>query len=447
MKPSIPKGTRDFLPGEVVKRKYLFDTIESIFKKYSYQPIETSAIENLSTLSGKYGEEGDRLLFKILNNGDFLKKADQAAIQAGESNKLVPSIAKRGLRYDLTVPFARFVVMHRNEIQLPFKRYQIQPVWRGDRPQKGRYQEFYQCDVDVVGSKSHVYEVEQVQIFDEVFAKLGLPVVIRLNHRGILRGIAEAHGVADKFREMAISIDKWDKIGPEQVIADMERQGITAAKAQAITSLIAADPDLDRMAEELVSSSTGSAGVKNMRSILELLTIATVQNDVRFDAKLARGLDYYTGCIFEVESPEYTAGSIGGGGRYDDLTGVFGMSGIPGVGISFGADRIYDALEENNRFPEHLTVAPKILILPLEETAFKYAFEVLNRLRRAGVTADIYPEAAKMQKQMKYANAIGCRYVGIIGEDELSSTMVALKDMQSGEQESISPDKLVEKLG
>jgi len=445
MKPSIPKGTRDFLPDEVVKRNYMFSVIESVFKKFGYLPIETPAMENLQTLAGKYGEEGDRLLFKVLNNGDFLNKADSNALANLDSNKLVPSIAKRGLRYDLTVPFARFVVMHRNELQLPFKRYQIQPVWRADRPQKGRYQEFYQCDVDVVGSKSLVYEAECVQIYDEVFAKLNLPVVIRINHRKILEGIAEVCGIADKVSAMTVSIDKWDKIGRDGVGREMEKRDITSDKAEKVLALIEQD-DFIALGAALKASETGMQGIRDIEGVIQYVSGTKLENEFRFDARLARGLEYYTGCIFEVESPQYASGSIGGGGRYDDLTGIFGMPDIPGVGVSFGAARIFDALEQLDLFPGDLQYSPRVLFLPMDKDVMEYVFGAVSRIRQAGISADMYPEPAKLQKQFKYANSLGVPYVAVVGEDERVHELFALKNMVSGEQESVNFDQLVEAI-
>jgi histidyl-tRNA synthetase len=445
MKPSIPKGTRDFLPNEVVKRKYMFSVVESVFRKFGYLPIETPAMENLQTLAGKYGEEGDRLLFKVLNNGDFLKKADTEALSNMDSAKLVSSIAKRGLRYDLTVPFARFVVLHRNELQLPFKRYQIQPVWRADRPQKGRYQEFYQCDVDVVGSKSLIYEAECVQIYDEVFAKLKLPVLIRINHRKILEGIAEVCGIADAVSAMTISIDKWDKIGREGVGGEMQKRGISAENAKSVLSLISQDDFLE-LASALKPSETGTLGIHEVQEVMQYVAGSHLENEFRFDARLARGLDYYTGCIFEVESPEYASGSIGGGGRYDDLTGIFGMPDIPGVGVSFGAARIFDALEQLELFPDDLQFSPRILFLTIDKESMEYVFGIVSRIRKAGISADLYPEPIKLQKQFKYANALGVPFVAVIGENERLHEVFALKNMSTGHQENVNFDQLLKAI-
>lgn len=444
MKPSVPKGTRDFLPDEVVKRKYMFGIIEDVFVKFGYLPIETPSMENLQTLAGKYGEEGEKLLFKVLNNGDFLSKADKKALEALDSNKVLPTISKRGLRYDLTVPFARFVVQHRNEIQLPFKRYQIQPVWRADRPQKGRYQEFYQCDVDVVGSTSLIYEAELVQIYDEVFARLGLPVCIRLNHRKLLMGIAEVCGIGDS-QAMTIAIDKWDKIGEEGVKEDMLRRGITANAADQVIEILS-DSGFDRVASNMDGSAAGTEAVKDLRRVQALLENGQLKNELLIDPKLARGLDYYTGCIFEVEGIGYEGGSIGGGGRYDDLTGIFGMPDIPGVGVSFGAARIYDALEQLDLFPETIAAAPSVLFLSLDDESLEHAFQLVTKVRQAGIRADIYPEAAKLKKQMKFANSLDVPHVVIIGESERTEHIYTLKNMHTGQQEQVGIEEMVARL-
>ena len=429
---------------EVVRRKYMFGVIEDVFKLFGYQPIETSAMENLATLSGKYGEEGERLLFKVLNNGDYLVKADKEALAAMDSNKLTPSIARRGLRYDLTVPFARYVVMRRNDIQLPFKRYQIQPVWRADRPQKGRYQEFSQCDVDVVGSDSLMYEAELVQIYDEVFHRLNLPVRIRINHRKILTGLAEQCGIANHVAQMTMAIDKYDKIGADGVKKELVDRGISDQAASTIMNILHGATDLDKLRELIKDSAAGQEGISELARVFDLLSSYTAHNEVVFDVRLARGLDYYTGCIFEVEAPSYSSGSIGGGGRYDNLTGVFGMPGVPGVGVSFGAERVYEALQESGLFPEELTSAPELLILPMDSEVFSFAFEVLTTLRKSGIRADMYPEAAKMKKQMKYADARGARKVLIIGEQEYKTGMLSLKDMSTGDQQLLNIDSIVE---
>lgn len=450
MKPSIPKGTRDFLPQQVNRRNYIFDTIRSVFVKYGYQAIETPVMENLSTLTGKYGEEGDRLLFKVLNNGDFLKKADAAALEAGDSNKLIPSISKRGLRYDLTVPFARFVVMYQNDLSFPFKRYQIQPVWRADRPQKGRYQEFYQCDVDVVGSSSLSYEAELVQIYDEVFGKLGVKTITRINNRKILAGIAEVAGISEQMVTMTVAIDKLDKIGLDGVKNELSNRGIGDAAIERITSILEIK-DVDELATALDGSETGQEGVAEIKTVMEYLEGYEFQNQLQFDVTLARGLNYYTGCIFEVNvdteaHPDVRMGSIGGGGRYADLTSVFGLKNMPGVGVSFGAERIYDVLEELQLFPAEDSAALKVLFVSFDDASHRYAFRCLNQLRAAGINADLYPDPVKMKKQMKYANDRQVPFVVLIGDNEMETGQLALKNMQTGEQEQLTVEALIERL-
>ncbi|MEL6657037.1 MAG: histidine--tRNA ligase [Bacteroidota bacterium] len=450
MKPSIPKGTRDFLPQQVNRRNYIFDTIRSVFVKYGYQSIETPVMENLSTLTGKYGEEGDRLLFKVLNNGDFLKKADAAALEAGDSNKLIPSISKRGLRYDLTVPFARFVVMYQNDLSFPFKRYQIQPVWRADRPQKGRYQEFYQCDVDVVGSNSLSYEAELVQIYDEVFGKLGVKTITRINNRKILAGIAEVAGIPDQMVTMTVAIDKLDKIGLDGVTNELRNREIGEDAIERITSILEIK-DLDALASALAGSETGLEGVEEIKTVFSYLEDYEWQNQLLFDVTLARGLNYYTGCIFEVNvdteaHPDVKMGSIGGGGRYADLTSVFGMKNTPGVGVSFGAERIYDVLEELQLFPQEDSAALKVLFIAFDAASHRYAFRCLNQARAAGINADLYPDPVKLKKQMKYANDRKVPYVVLIGDQEMESGELSFKNMQSGEQEKLSLESIIERL-
>jgi len=441
MKPSLPKGTRDFLPGELARRKFIFRTIESVFERFGYQAIETPAMENLGTLLGKYGDEGDKLLFKVLNNGDFLAKADEAALEQRNSDRLAPSIARRGLRYDLTVPFARFVVMHQHEIQLPFKRYQIQPVWRADRPQKGRYQEFFQCDADVLGSDALSYEAELVQIYDQVFHHLGLPVTIKINNRKILSGLAEAIGREDLFVPMTVAIDKLDKIGWEGVISELEQSGFDPDQCRQLQQMLE-NPDLEALASALSSSPTGMKGIQEIRTVKEYLSAYDFHQDFEFDITLARGLSYYTGCIFEVKAREMEFGSIGGGGRYDDLTGIFGMKGNSGVGISFGADRIYDVMLALDRFPESVETTVQLLFIALDQQSHQYAFRVMSRLREQGIAADLYPEVAKMKKQMKYADDRKIPYVAIAGETERNNNTFAVKDMQSGEQKEIASNEL-----
>jgi histidyl-tRNA synthetase len=445
-KPSIPKGTRDFLPQQVIKRKFIFSVIEDVFKTFGYLPIETPTMENLSTLTGKYGEEGDRLLFKILNNGDFLANADQDALQSLNSNKVISSISKRGLRYDLTVPFARFVVMNFNDISLPFKRYQIQQVWRADRPQRGRYQEFYQCDVDVVGSDSLMYEAELVQIYAAVFRKLGVNVKILINNRKILFGLAEAAGIPEKFMDMTIAIDKLDKIGIDGVTKELTERGITQEQSSKILSLLQAT-DLSSLKSAFIGFETGTKGIQEIETVLNYL--GDTVPELVFDASLARGLNYYTGCIFEVKVdtsayPGFSMGSIGGGGRYDNLTGVFGLNGVSGVGVSFGAERIYDVMEELSLFPKDVQRDIEVLFVALDDASHLYAFEVTTLLRQAGISCDLYPEPAKMKKQMSYANARNVPHVAIIGETERLEQKVSLKDMVSGEQKEILVDHLIE---
>ncbi len=442
---SIPKGTRDFLPLEVARRKWMFGIIEEIFKLYAYVPIETPVLENLSTLTGKYGEEGDRLLFKILNNGDYLTKADDGAYQNKDSNKFTTSIAKRGLRYDLTVPFARYVVMHRNDITLPFKRYQIQPVWRADRPQKGRYQEFYQCDVDVVGSASLTYEAELVQIYDDVFAALGIPVVIRINHRQLLSGIAQFAGIAEKWIDMTMAIDKLDKIGEGGVRKEMTERGILSGAQDKIFSVLE-QKELSSLKNYFPAESEAFKSVGELEKVLQFLEGLPIKNSIKFDVTLARGLGYYTGCIFEVTALDADMGSLGGGGRYDNLTGVFGWPDVPGVGISFGAERMYDVLEAKGLFPSHVHTGPKIILAAYDEPSQQQAFRYVTQLRKAGIPADLYPEPGKLKKQIKYASDTGCAYIGIIGESEMSNSTIALKNLSSGEQMEFSISQVIERL-
>lgn len=450
MKPSIPKGTRDFLPAQVYKRNFIFDTIRSVFKKYGYQPIETPTMELLQTLTGKYGEEGDKLLFKVLNNGDFLKKADQKALSEKDSGAVISQISKRGLRYDLTVPFARYVVMHQNDIQFPFKRYHIQPVWRADRPQKGRYQEFYQCDVDVVGSDSLMYEAELVKIYDEVFHKLNLKSIIKINNRKILFGLAEANGIQDHFMDMTMAIDKLDKIGEEKVIVEMTNRGISEENAKSVLSLLSID-NLDELEKSFSNAPTGLKGIEELREFHKYLDLTSVYNKVKFEISLARGLSYYTGCIFEVEAdtavyPNLKMGSIGGGGRYDDLTGNFGLKGVSGVGVSFGAERIYDVMEEENLFPQGVEKDLDVLLIAFDDETHKFAFKQLQLLRSMNVVADLYPDPAKMQKQMKYANARNVPYVLLIGSKEMETGEFTLKNMISGDQSQLTFDEVVQKI-
>ena len=445
MKPSIPKGTRDFLPSEVYKREYIFNVIKQVFQTYGYVPIETPTMENLDTLTGKYGEEGDRLLFKVLNNGDFLAKANQEALENKDSRKLTASISKRGLRYDLTVPFARYFVQHQNDLQLPFKRYQIQPVWRADRPQRGRYHEFYQCDVDVVGSNSLMYEAELVQIYDKVFSNLGLEVEILVNNRKVLYGFAESLGLEDKFMAMTISLDKLDKIGPEKVLEELAKSDISKEKGNQLLDFISSK-SLDELEAKFANAPTGLKGIEELRSFHSYLDTSSTNNAVVFDSSLARGLNYYTGCIFEVKAKGIKMGSIGGGGRYDDLTSVFGLKDISGVGVSFGFARIYDVMEELDLFPAAIGNRTKVLIASLNESALNYAFQLGSEIRNAGISCDIYPSAAKMKKQLNYANKTSIPYVVIIGDDEVESKQWQLKNMETGDQMKLDTQGLIAQL-
>ncbi len=445
MKPSVPKGTRDYLPAEVYKREFIFNTIKKVFEEFSYVPIQTPTMEKLTILTGKYGEEGDKLLFKILNNGDYLSKADQDALANKDSQKLVSSISKRGLRYDLTVPFARYVVQHQNDLYFPFKRYQIQPVWRADRPQRGRYNEFYQCDVDVVGSESLIYEAELVQIYDQVFSALGIDVTIRVNNRKVLFGYAESLGLEDLFMDMTICLDKLDKIGEEKVIEEMVKKGIEQVKAEKIISYISAE-SLNDLETAFANSPTGQKGLAELREFHSYLDLVKCTNKVKFDPSLARGLNYYTGCIFEVEANDVEIGSIGGGGRYDDLTSVFGLKGVSGVGVSFGFARIYDVMNELELFPKALANTTKVLIVCMDQEHLTYGFTIGTRLRSAGIATDIYPEAKKLKKQLGYANSKQIPYAIIIGEEEINSNTVQLKDMDTGSQRQLSLDEVLKEL-
>ncbi len=444
-KPSIPQGTRDFTPEQVAKRTYIFDTIKKVFTKYGFQPIETPTLENLSTLTGKYGDEGDKLLFKVLNNGDYLSKADPSVLAEKNSTKLISQICDRGLRYDLTVPFARFVVMHQNDIAFPFKRYQIQPVWRADRPQRGRYREFYQCDADVVGSNSLVYEAEFAQIYDEVFSHLGLKVVIKINNRKILFGMAEAAGIPDKFMDMTVAIDKLDKIGWEGVKTELENRDIPASGIEMIHTLLKINTlsELEKYGDK---SPSLLKGIEELCTFHQYFDLKPHANDIQFDITLARGLNYYTGCIFEVAAKDVKMGSIGGGGRYDDLTGVFGLKNVSGVGISFGADRIYDCLEELDLFPKETQQSLKVLFIAFDAESHLYAFKALTQVRKEGINADIYPDPTKMKKQLDYADKRQVPFVVIIGSDEMHSGELVLKNMISGEQQKLPLEKIMDIL-
>ena len=447
-KPSIPKGTRDFSPAEMAKRNYIFDTIKDVYALYGYQQIETPSMETLQTLMGKYGEEGDKLLFKILNSGDFIGKVPAEEFVSDNVLKLAAKICEKGLRYDLTVPFARYVVMHRDELQMPFKRYQIQPVWRADRPQKGRYREFYQCDADVVGSDSLLNEVELVQIIDTVFTKFGINVQIKLNNRKILAGIAEYIGQPDKIVDITVAIDKLDKIGVEAVNAEMLANGIcqdAVDKLQPILTMSGTNVEkLETIAQTIATSEIGVKGVEETRFILEKIEAVGLKNELQLDLTLARGLNYYTGAIFEVKAKDVAIGSITGGGRYDNLTGIFGMPGLSGVGISFGADRIYDVLNTLNLYPQNATQGTEVLFINFGETESDYCLPIASQVRAAGISVELYPDCAKMKKQMAYANAKGIPFVVLAGESEINQGKVTLKNMLTGDQQLVSAEELIE---
>jgi len=449
-KPSIPKGTRDFSPEEMVKRNYIFDTIKQVFRLYGFQSIETPAMENLSTLMGKYGEEGDKLLFKILNSGDFLSKANDSDLAGKDSIKVTNQISEKGLRYDLTVPFARYVVQHRNEITFPFKRFQIQPVWRADRPQKGRYREFFQCDVDVIGSDSLLNEVELIQIVDEVFSRLNINVTLKLNNRKILSGIAETIGEKERIVDITVAIDKLDKIGLEKVNAELEEKGVSADainKLQPILKLSGTNEEkLDQIEQVINCSETGLKGIEEVRTIFNYLKQLSLGTEVELDLTLARGLNYYTGAIFEVKAKDMEIGSITGGGRYDDLTGIFGLPDVSGVGISFGADRIYDVMTQLDLFPKDRVTTTKLMFVNFGPEEEKYCLPMLAKLRAAGLNAEIYPEAAKMKKQMNYANKKGIAFVAMAGENEIADGLFTLKNMETGNQQQFDSRQLLETL-
>jgi histidyl-tRNA synthetase len=449
-KPSIPKGTRDFSPDEMAKRNYIFDTIRSVFYLYGFQQIETPALENLSTLMGKYGEEGDKLLFKILNSGDFIGGIDQEELLARNSIKLTNKISEKGLRYDLTVPFARYVVMHRNEIDFPFKRFQIQPVWRADRPQKGRYREFFQCDADVVGSDSLLNEVELIQIIDEVFKRFGLKVCIKLNNRKILSGIAEILGETQRLTDITIAIDKIDKIGTENVNKELEEKGLSneaITKLQPILHLEGTNTDkLNKLKTILSTSEIGLKGIEELETIFNLTDSLQIKAKIELDLCLARGLNYYTGAILEVKALDAEMGSITGGGRYDNLTGVFGLPGVSGVGISFGADRIFDVLSTLGLFPAEAIRTTKVLFTNFGEKECAYCLPIIKAVREAGISAEIYPEASKIKKQMSYANTRKVEFVAIAGETELATNSITLKNMTSGEQQCVPVGEIISLL-
>ncbi|MCR5512522.1 MAG: histidine--tRNA ligase [Prevotella sp.] len=444
-KPSIPKGTRDFGPVEMAKRNYIFNTIRSVYELYGFQQIETPAQETLQTLMGKYGEEGDKLLFKILNSGDYLNKIDDQELTERNTLRLASKICEKGLRYDLTVPFARYVVMHREELQLPFKRYQVQPVWRADRPQKGRYREFYQFDGDVVGSDSLLNEVELMQIVDTVFTRFGVRVQIKINNRKILTGIAEVIGAAEKIVDITVAIDKLDKIGIDNVNQELREDGLSEEQIQKLQPIIMLDgtneQKLATIAEVLKESETGLKGVEETKYILGFLT--SLNNEIQLDLTLARGLSYYTGAIFEVKALDTPMGSISGGGRYDNLTGIFGMPGLSGVGISFGVDRIYDVLNALDLYPKDSLNTTQVLFINFGEKETAYCLPIIAKVRQAGIRAEIFPDSAKMKKQMSYANAKQIPYVVLAGESEIAAQKVTLKNMCTGEQQLLSVDEII----
>jgi histidyl-tRNA synthetase len=449
-KPSIPKGTRDFSPLEMTRRNHIFDTIRSIFQVHGFLPIETPAMEKLSSLMGKYGEEGDKLLFKVLNSGDFKAKLSPDELSQTPSGKLGTLISEKGLRYDLTVPFARFVVQHRNEITFPFKRYQIQPVWRADRPQRGRYREFYQCDVDVIGSDSLLNEFELIQIIDEVFEALRLEVVIKVNNRKVLAGIAEMIGDPERMTELTVAIDKLEKIGQEGVMAELKRSGLSddsIGKLEPFLDLQGSNSEkLDLLEDLLKDSIIGNEGLDEIRLLLEYVETDELGAELEFDLTLARGLNYYTGSILEVKSTEMEIGSVCGGGRYDDLTGIFGLEDVSGVGISFGADRIYDVMLQLDRFPKRTALDTTVLFVNFGEQEVRHIIPILGLLRKNGIACELYPEQDKMKKQMAYANKREIPFVALVGEQEVKDRVVTLKEMESGRQDYLSPKALVQRL-
>lgn len=446
-KPSIPKGTRDFSPVEMAKRNYIFNTIREVYALYGFQQIETPAMENLSTLMGKYGDEGDKLLFKILNSGDFLHGMTADEVANTSTTKLAAKFCEKGLRYDLTVPFARYVVQHRDELQLPFKRYQIQPVWRADRPQKGRYREFYQCDADVVGSDSLLNEVELMQIIDTVFTRFGIRVRLHINNRKILTGIAEIIGAADKIIDITVAIDKLDKIGIDKVNEELIANGLTTEQVKKLQPILmlsgSNDEKLATIADVLAGSETGLKGVEETRFILNALKHSHMNNEIQLDLTLARGLNYYTGAIFEVKALDVQIGSITGGGRYDNLTGIFGMPGLSGVGISFGADRIFDVLNQLDLYPKDAMNITQLLFINFGETETAYCLPIASAARQAGICTEIYPDAVKMKKQMSYANAKHIPFVALAGESEMAAGKITLKNMVTGEQQLLTPEDII----
>jgi len=450
MKPSIPKGTRDFSPAEILKRDLIFDTVRRIFRKYGYMPIETPAMENLSSLLGKYGEEGDKLIFRILNSGDFLSDVDRKELLEGETSKISSRICEKGLRYDLTVPFARYVVQHRDEIFFPFRRYQIQPVWRADRPQKGRYREFFQCDVDVIGSDSLLNEFELIRIIDEVFSKLNISVLIKINNRKILAGIAEYIGEAAKITDITVAIDKLEKIGIEEVNSELAAKGVSSEAISRLQPVIGLSGDtfskLSALERILSVSETGLSGIAELETLFSYITDSRLNNEVELDLTLARGLNYYTGAIIEVKSKDVNIGSICGGGRYDNLTGVFGMDGVSGVGVSFGADRIYDVMIQLGLFGKSETYGTQVLILNFGEKEIPFALKIRQDLIGAGITVELYPDSSKLKKQMSYADSRKIPFIILAGEEEIKSARVILKNMETGEQEPFTTEEVIKKL-
>lgn len=449
-KPSVPKGTRDFTPLEMTRRNYIFDTIRKIFKTYGYLPIETPAMENLSSLMGKYGEEGDKLLFKILNSGDFKNKLSGEELKDTPAGKLGTMISEKGLRYDLTVPFARYVVQHRNEIAFPFKRYQIQPVWRADRPQRGRYREFYQCDVDVIGSNSLLNEFELLQIMNQVFVELGLKVVVKINNRKVLAGIVEVIGESDRMMDITVAIDKLEKSDMEKVMQELEQKGLNQEamdKLEPVLQMVGSNLEkLEFLEGFLKDSAIGMEGLAELRQFFSYMDADPVKAEVEFDVALARGLNYYTGTIFEVKSVEVQIGSICAGGRYDDLTGIFGLEGVSGVGVSFGADRIYDVLQQIDRFPEKGEMDTQILFVNFGEQEVLHILPILRKLRKAGIASELYPDEAKMKKQMSYANTRKIPFVALVGELEIQEGVITLKEMDTGNQERLTSEQLIKRL-
>ena len=450
MKPSVPKGTRDFSPIEMAKRNYIFNTIRSVFANYGFKQIETPSMENLSTLMGKYGEEGDKLLFKVLNSGDWAAKLSDEELLVKNSIKLTNKVSEKGLRYDLTVPFARYVVQHRDEITFPFKRFQIQPVWRADRPQKGRYREFFQCDADVVGSDSLVYEAEMIEMIDQAFQKFGIEVVIKLNNRKVLAGIAEWIGEADRIIDITVAIDKMDKIGLDKVNEEMMAKGIPAEAVEKLKPILLLEgtneEKVARLREVLAESATAQKGLDELEEVLRYVGESDVKCGVELDLTLARGLNYYTGAILEVKALGVEMGSISGGGRYDNLTGIFGLPGVSGVGFSFGADRIYDVLTMLDKFPKEATAGTRVIFLSFDQKGLDYCRPLVREVRRAGIAAEIYPEIAKMKKQMTYADNNQIPYVAIVGDSEIEAGKVMLKNMASGEQQLLSVGEVIDLL-